>query len=85
MGNADSRGRTPFAERMFQARMRLGWTQMQVCEELGIMHGTISLLETTSSTSRRTDEFARLYRCDPHWLATGAGSPGWDEQSDAVA
>jgi hypothetical protein len=58
---------------------------MQVCEELGIMHGTISLLETTASSSRRTVGFARLYRCDPDWLATGEGSPGWDEQPDAVA
>jgi hypothetical protein len=85
MGNAESRGRTPFAERMLQARSRLDRTQMQVCEELGIMHGTIALLETTGSSSKRTVEFARLYRCNPHWLSTGEGSPGWDEQEDAVA
>jgi transcriptional regulator with XRE-family HTH domain len=85
MGNAESRGRMPFAERMFQARSRLDRTQMQVCEELGIMHGTISLLETTASSRKRTVEFARLYRCNPHWLSTGEGSPGWDAQEDAVA
>ena len=85
MRNAESRGGTPFAERMFQARSRLGWTQMQVCEELGIMHGTISLFETIASSSKRTVEFARLYRCNPKWLSTGEGSPGWDEQEDAIA
>lgn len=85
MENADSSDRTLFGQRMFQARSRLGLTQIQVCDELGIMHGTISLLETTGSSSRRTVEFARLYRCDPRWLATGLGSPGWDEQRDVVA
>jgi transcriptional regulator with XRE-family HTH domain len=86
MGKAESRGRTSFGQRMHQARKRLGLTQMQVCEALSsITQGAISECETSASSSRRTAEFARLYRCSSHWLSTGKGSPGWDEREDALA
>jgi transcriptional regulator with XRE-family HTH domain len=69
----ESRERTPFGQRMHDARLKAGLTQVQVREALGISQGTLSQLERTSTKSGRVAEFARLYGCDPHWLATGEG------------
>jgi hypothetical protein len=43
-------------------------------------------VETTASKSGKTAQFAQLYRCNAHWLATGEGSPCWDgEPGEAAA
>lgn len=71
------RERTPFGQRMYEARRRSGLTQGVVCAGLGITQGTLSGLESSGQGSRRVAEFARIYGCDAAWLATGQGSPGW--------
>ena len=71
---------------MDRARTRLGLRQMQVRDAISsITQSALSQLETGAAGSRRTAEFARLYRCSSHWLSTGTGSPGWDEREDALA
>lgn len=75
-----TRERTPFGQRMYEARRRSGLTQGLVCAGLGITQGTLSGLESTGQGSRRVAEFARIYHCDAEWLATGKGSPGWSSE-----
>ena len=62
---------------MLEARDHAGLTQVQVREKLKLAQSTLSELEATASSSGRVVEFARLYGCDPTWLATGEGEPGW--------
>src|SRR5688572_14084439 len=91
-----SRERTPFGQRMFEARETAGLTQMQVRERLKVSQGTLSELEHTAHSTRRLVDFAALYGVDPTWLATGQGrrhavtalpaaEPGADYLADAQA
>jgi len=80
MGRRSERERTPFGQRMLEARETAELTQVAVCEQLGISQSTLSELETDANSSGRTTEFAMLYGCNPHWLATGEGSPEWPAQ-----
>jgi transcriptional regulator with XRE-family HTH domain len=77
MAKRSERERTAFGQRMLQARERAGLTQLQVRQALTLAQSTLSELEATALSSGRTVEFARLYGCDPQWLSTGEGSPGW--------
>jgi transcriptional regulator with XRE-family HTH domain len=70
---AKSRDRTPFGQRMFDAREVAGLTQMQVRERLKVSQGTLSELERTAHSTRRLVDFAMLYQVNPRWLATGEG------------
>jgi transcriptional regulator with XRE-family HTH domain len=79
MATRADRERSPFGQRMLKARQHAKLTQIQVRDKLGISQGTLSELEATAHSSGRTVEFAQLYGCDAHWLATGEGLPGWGE------
>jgi transcriptional regulator with XRE-family HTH domain len=70
---AKSRERTPFGQRMFEARQMAGLTQMQVRERLKVSQGTLSELERTAHSTKRLVDFAALYGVDPSWLAIGQG------------
>ena len=65
------RGRTPFGQRMLEARRAAKLTQVQVCKALDIAQSTLSELETTANSSGKVAEFAALYQRHPLWLATG--------------
>lgn len=75
------RGRTPFGQRMLEARKEAKLTQMQVCKALDISQGTLSEAEHVANTSGHTPRFAELYRVSATWLATGEG----DRRSGAQA
>jgi transcriptional regulator with XRE-family HTH domain len=68
-----TRDRTPFGQRMFEARERAGLTQVQVRDRLTVSQGTLSELEHFAHSTRRLVDFAALYGVDPTWLATGRG------------
>lgn len=65
--------RTPFGQRMFDARTAAGLSQPQVCKELRISQGTLSEAERTAGGSSHAVRFAALYRVRPEWLANGKG------------
>lgn len=67
--------RTPYGQRLFDARKATGLTQPKVAVILGISQSNLSDLERGAMGSSFTAELATLYRCDPLWLATGEGSP----------
>lgn len=79
--------RTDFGRRMYAARKRAGLTQEQAATSVGAAQSSLAEMERTSNGSARTSAFARLYRCDPHWLATGEGEPdtGLSQQALAIA
>lgn len=80
MGRRSERERTPFGQRMLEARSTAGLTQMEVCKTLSVSQSTLSELETDANSSGRVTEFALLYGCNANWLATGEGSPDWPAQ-----
>lgn len=84
MAKRSERERSAFGRRMLLARERAGLTQTQVRDALKLAQSTLSELEGPALTSGRTVEFAALYGCDPRWLATGEGSPGWGKQAPAA-
>lgn len=65
------RERTPFGQRMYEARKRAGLTQQHVCMRLDISQGTLSEAEHVANGSAYTARFAALYRVNAHWLTTG--------------
>lgn len=67
------RDRSAFGERMNQARKAAGLMQMDVCGLLNIAQSTLSEAEGSAAGSSYTVQFARLYKVDPYWLATGEG------------
>jgi transcriptional regulator with XRE-family HTH domain len=69
------RDRTPFGQRMVEARKRAGLTQQQVAEALKIRQGTLAELEVKGQGSAMVVQYASLYGCSPAWLATGEGAP----------
>lgn len=77
MGKRSERERTPFGKRMLEAREHAHLTQKEVQKLMGVSQSTLSGLEGPDASSSRTVEFARLYGCDPIWLATGEGQPNW--------
>jgi transcriptional regulator with XRE-family HTH domain len=64
---------TPFAERMQIARKRIGLTQSEVAERLGLTQPTVSGLEIDGERSAYLPAFARLYGVDVYWLYSGEG------------
>lgn len=77
--------RTPFGARMFEARKAAGMTQQAVQKAIGVSQSTLSEAENKAHSSGLVAEFAALYKVDPLWLATGAGSPELREsKSDGI-
>lgn len=64
---------TPFAHRMQTARKRIGLTQSEVAEKLGLTQPTVSALEINGERSAYLPAFARLYGVDVYWLYSGEG------------
>ena len=64
---------TPFADRMQTARKRIGLTQSEVAERLGLTQPTVSGLEIDGERSAYLPAFARLYGVDVYWLYNGEG------------
>ncbi len=64
---------TPFADRMQIARKRIGLTQSEVAERLGLTQPTVSVLEINGERSAYLPAFARLYGVDVYWLYDGEG------------
>lgn len=54
---------------------------MEVRKALGVSQGTLSGLEGLANSSGQVTEYAKLYRVDADWLATGEGS-GPAQQGD---
>jgi transcriptional regulator with XRE-family HTH domain len=71
--HVNNRDRTPFGQRLFDARKAVGLSQAQVAAHLKMSQGTIAELEKKGHGSSRTIEFATLLGCDANWLATGEG------------
>lgn len=78
-----SRERTPFGQRMFDAREKAGLTQMDVRNALGLSQGTLSGLEHTANGSSHVVRLAELYKCDAAWLSTGVASSPSPQPSPA--
>jgi transcriptional regulator with XRE-family HTH domain len=61
-------------ERLVWARKRMGYTQAQVAEAIGVSQPTYGQLELgKSKSSSKLPELAKLFRVDAYWLATGSG------------
>ncbi len=70
------KGRTPFGQRMYEARRDAGLTQVQAAKKAGVDQSTVSLAETTAFHSKHTGALAAVYKADAVYLATGKVSPG---------
>lgn len=81
---AEQRNRSPFGQRMLEARTRAGLTQVQASEALGISQGTLAELERKGEGSTLVVHFAKLYRCAPEWLALGDGTMESGLSPDAI-
>jgi transcriptional regulator with XRE-family HTH domain len=69
----DSRTRTAFGRRLFEARTAAKLSQGQVCKKIGIKQGTLSELENEAHRSSYTPALAALYGVSALWLAEGKG------------
>jgi SOS-response transcriptional repressor LexA len=73
------------ARRVRFAREQRGLTQVQLAEESGVGQSDISkierglILRTTAIPA-----LSRALRCDTHWLDTGEGEPGWNNQENVT-
>lgn len=72
-GAPTPRSRTPFGQRMFDARMASKLSQIEVCNKLSISQSTLSDAERVANGSSHTPRFAALYGVHARWLATGEG------------
>lgn len=62
------------AKRIALRRLELGWSQQEVAEKLGIRQGHVSAVENEGvSTLDSIQRWAKVLRCNPVWLAYGAG------------
>jgi SOS-response transcriptional repressor LexA len=79
-------GMQSLAQRLKAARKRLGLTQTKLATMAGVQQTDVSKIER--GEIRKTTAIptlARALQCDPHWLQTGDGQPGWDNQNNTVA
>lgn len=65
--------RTPFGERLYQARKHAKLTQPQLAGKVGLSQSTIGELEWKGEGSSRTAQIATACGVRAEWLATGAG------------
>ena len=82
--------RTPFGQRLFDARRAANLTQKQVATAIGMSQGTLAGLERTAHSSGLTVQLASLYKVSAEWLATGSNlaresSPNWSNEQHANA
>lgn len=75
MATRKNKRRSEFGRRLFDAREHAGMTQRQAATQLGISQGTLSEAETFAEGSSYVVHMARLFNCDPYWLAMGEGTP----------
>lgn len=75
MARGTHKMRSDFGQRLFEAREAKGMTQMQACVALQIRQSTLSEAEAHGEGSAYVVHIAKLYGCDPYWLAMGEGSP----------
>jgi transcriptional regulator with XRE-family HTH domain len=75
MASSKNKRRSDFGRRLFEAREAKGLTQMQASAALQIRQSTLSEAETQGEGSAYVVHMAKLYGCDPYWLAMGEGSP----------
>lgn len=71
-------GMQTLAQRLKVARERLELTQTQLAKAAGLQQTDVSKIER--GAIRKTTAIptlARALQCDPHWLQTGDGEPGW--------
>ncbi len=64
---------TEYGTRLRMARKHAGMTQVQASSATGIPQSTISTAEREGNGSVDTHVYARTYKVDAHWLATGEG------------
>lgn len=77
--------RTPFGQRLFDARTQAGLKQVPAAEKIGIGQSALAELEKKGLGSSYTIVMARVYGCDAHWLATGEGSPNYRGAQEQLA
>lgn len=75
MATRSKKRRTEFGHRLAEAREKKGLTQAQAAVAVGITQGTLSELEIISNGTSYVVHLAKLYDCDPYWLAMGEGTP----------
>ncbi len=75
MATRKNKRRTAFGKRLFEAREQAGMTQREAAAKLGISQSTLSEAETLADGSTYVVHMARLFNCDPYWLAMDEGTP----------
>ena len=79
--------RTPFGQRLFQARTWANLSQEQVAKEIGIAQSTLASAEIYGKRSGYTPQLAAIYNVPATYLATGKLAPGeklpWDDGQNA--
>lgn len=70
-------------DRLKQARKQAGLTQADTARRVGLAQGTYSALERGESKSTaKVVQIAELFGVNPHWLATGEGTPTQPKKDD---
>lgn len=80
-----TRERTPFGERLHEARKAAGLTQEKAAEVVGISQGTLAELERSALSSKHLVPLAVLYGVDPRWLASGEVTNSGDVRGTSMA
>lgn len=65
--------RTPFGQRLFDARQAAGLTQQQAAKKVGMAQSSLAEAEISGKRSGYVSQLAELYRVPANWLATGKG------------
>lgn len=70
-------------DRLKYARKQAGLTQADTAKHIGMAQGSYSELERGKSQSTaKIVQIAELFSVNPHWLATGEGSPALGKKDD---
>jgi DNA-binding XRE family transcriptional regulator len=72
-GMKEEKERSPFGERLFQARTHAKLTQAQLAQRAGMSQGTIGQAEWTGDASMATARLAEVCGVRAVWLAEGEG------------
>jgi transcriptional regulator with XRE-family HTH domain len=76
-----------YADRFKEGLARPGKTRKGASDAMGISVqavGQIANGQTKAATAENNAAAAIYFGCDPSWLATGKGSPGWSNESGDV-
>lgn len=74
------RERTPFGQRLFEARTRAKLTQPQLAKRVGMGQSTLAEAEYTANGSSFTAQLAKATGVRSEWLAAGVGERDEPEQ-----